>query len=64
MQPATPSSTLIRHLLTLLFGSVLAAGLWLTGYGELAWLGFAAAALGADPSGRGAPTCLSRRSTS
>jgi hypothetical protein len=64
MQTATLSSRLVRHLLTLLFGSVLAAGIWLTGYGELAWLGFAAAAMGADTGGRRAPACLSRRSTS
>jgi hypothetical protein len=64
MPTATLSSRLVRHLLTLLFGSVLAAGLWLTGYGELAWLGFAAAAMGADPGGRRALACLSRRSTS
>jgi hypothetical protein len=64
MQTATLSPALIRHLRVLLFGSMLAAGLWLTGYAELAWLGFAAAAMGADPGGRRAPACLSRRSTS
>ena len=64
MPTATLSPTLIRHLLALLFGSLLAAGIWLAGSSQLAWLGFAAAAMGADPGGRRAPACLSRRSTS
>ena len=65
MQTAPRSSALISHVLTLLFGTVLAAGIWLVGYAELSWLGFATAAMHAEsPSGRRALGCLSRRSAS
>jgi hypothetical protein len=65
MQTTTRSSRLIHHTLTLLFGAALAAGIWLVGYAELSWLGFASAAMHAEtPSGRRALSRLSRRSRS
>ncbi len=48
MQTTTRSSTLVRHLVTLLIGAVLAAGIWLLGYAEVSWLGFIAAGITRD----------------
>lgn len=53
MRTATRSSRLIEHTLTLLFGAVLAVGIWLAGYPDVSWLGFVAAAMYAEsPRGR------------
>ncbi len=45
MQTTIRSSTLVHHLVTLLIGAVLAAGIWLLGYAEVSWLGFIVAAI-------------------
>jgi hypothetical protein len=65
MQTPAPSSALIRHIVTLLCGAVVAACIWLAGYAELSWLGFAGAAMQAETrGGRRALARLSRRSIS
>ena len=58
MPTATPSSRLIQHTMTVLFGAVLALGIWLAGYPDVSWLGFVTAAVYAEcPRGR---RCLAR----
>jgi len=51
MQTAPRSAAFVHHVLTLLLGVVLAAGIWVTGHAELSWLGFAVATVYAE--GRG-----------
>ena len=56
MQTGTRRAMLVHHAVTLLFGALLATAIWLAGYAEISWLGFAAAALyGEAPAG-----CLAR----
>ncbi len=65
MQTATRSSRLIDHATTLLLGAAMAVAIWLAGYAEISWLGFAAAAMyGETPAWRRARACLPRRSAS
>ena len=65
MPTTTRSSKLLPHALVLLFGAVLALAIWLAGYAELSWLGFAGAAMHAETrGGRRALARLSRRSSS
>jgi hypothetical protein len=54
----TRSSTTIRWVVTLLAGAVMSAGIWLAGAGEVAFLGFALAAVWSET--RDAPTCRPR----
>ena len=65
MQTITHSSRFLRHALTLLFAALLAISIWLAGYVELSWLGFALAATHTQTSGeRPMLTRLSRRARS
>jgi hypothetical protein len=57
MRTAMHSSTVITHIVTLLLGAALAAGLWLVGHADMAWLGFAAAAIYAQ-TGRCRPATM------
>ena len=65
MPTAPSSSTVIRHLKTLLFGVALAVVIWLAGSTDMSWLGFVGAAMYAErPSRRRRLGCLARRSSS
>ena len=64
MQTITHSSTFLRHALTLLFAALLAISIWLAGYVELSWLGFALATHTQTSGERPMLTRLSRRARS